>query len=86
MQDRRIIVREISDTVRTSTSGVHKILHEEMQMKKLGAVWVPRLLTVNRSFTRTSHSPTNRPSRWQKRINLALNRCLTLLFSVFVPV
>ena len=38
-------MRELSDTCGLSIGTVHKILHEDLHMKKLAARWVPHLLT-----------------------------------------
>lgn len=45
MNDRRLKVREIAEELNISTSVVFKILHESLEMHKLSARWVPRLLT-----------------------------------------
>ncbi|XP_011630294.1 histone-lysine N-methyltransferase SETMAR-like [Pogonomyrmex barbatus] len=44
MEDRRIKVRDIAEIVGISVDRVHNILHKELEMKKLCARWVPRLL------------------------------------------
>jgi hypothetical protein len=41
----RMKVREIADTIGISKERVGYILHRELDMKKLCAKWVPRLLT-----------------------------------------
>lgn len=41
MEDRRVTVRDIAETVGISTERVYNILHERLQMKKLSARWVP---------------------------------------------
>jgi histone-lysine N-methyltransferase SETMAR len=45
LDDRRMKVREIAETIGISKERVGYILHEELDMKKLCARWVPRLLT-----------------------------------------
>jgi DNA-binding Lrp family transcriptional regulator len=45
LDDRRMKVREIAETVGMSKERVGYILHEEVDMKKLCARWVPRLLS-----------------------------------------
>jgi histone-lysine N-methyltransferase SETMAR len=45
-------VREIAETIGISKGRVGYILHEELDMKKLSARWVPRLLTADQKFTR----------------------------------
>jgi hypothetical protein len=49
LEDRRMKVREISETTGISKEGVGYILHEELDMKNLCARWVPRLLTAGLS-------------------------------------
>jgi histone-lysine N-methyltransferase SETMAR len=50
--DRRMKVRETAETIGISKEGVGYILHEELDMKKLCARWVPRLLTTDQKRTR----------------------------------
>jgi histone-lysine N-methyltransferase SETMAR len=50
--ERRIKVREIAETIGISKELVGYILHEELDMKKLCARWVPRLLTADQKRTR----------------------------------
>jgi len=45
-------VREIAETVGISKECVGYILHEELNMKKLCARWVPRLLTADQKRIR----------------------------------
>ena len=47
LDDQRIKVREIAGTIGISKECVGYILHEELDMKKLCARWVPRLLTAD---------------------------------------
>jgi len=47
LDDRRMKVREIAETIGVSKERVGYILHEELDMKKLCARWVPRLLTAD---------------------------------------
>jgi histone-lysine N-methyltransferase SETMAR len=49
-------VREIAETVGVSIECVGYILHEELDMKKLCARWVPRLLTADQKRTRVKIS------------------------------
>jgi len=51
LDDRRIKVREIAETIGISTERIGYILHEELDMKKLCARWVPRLLIANKKCT-----------------------------------
>ena len=52
LDDRRMEVREIAETVGISKECVGYILHEELNMKKLCARWVPRLLTAHQKRIR----------------------------------
>jgi histone-lysine N-methyltransferase SETMAR len=52
LDDRLMKVREIAMTIGISKERVGYILHEELDMKKLCARWVPHLLTVNQKRTR----------------------------------
>ena len=56
LDDRRMKVCEIAETIGISIEYVGYILHEELDMKKLCARWVPRLLTAdqNRTHMKTS--------------------------------
>jgi len=45
LADRRLKIREISETVGMSNDRVGDILHEILGMRKLSPRWVPRLLT-----------------------------------------
>ena len=52
LDDRRIKVREIAETIGISKERVGYILLEELHMKKLCARWVPRLLTADQKRIR----------------------------------
>ena len=52
LDDRRMKVREIAETIGISKERVGYILHEELDMKRLCARWVPRLLTADQKRTR----------------------------------
>lgn len=56
LQDRRVKVREIAEIVGISDERVRNILHEHLNMKKLSARWVPRLLTIDQKRTRVTTS------------------------------
>lgn len=47
MDDRRVKMREIASAVVISNERVHNILHQHLDMKKLPARWVPRLLMID---------------------------------------
>ena len=61
MTDRRGTERYIASTVGISQEKerVHSILTEDLEMRKLSAHWVPRLLTVDQKHTRRTLSRTN---------------------------
>jgi histone-lysine N-methyltransferase SETMAR len=52
LDDWRMKVREIAETIGISKERVRYILHEELDIKKLCARWVPRLLTADQKCTR----------------------------------
>lgn len=56
LADRRVKVREIAEIVGISKDSVHRILTEELGMKKLCARWVPRLLTPEQKHNRMTIS------------------------------
>jgi transposase len=47
LDDRRMEVREIAETIGILKERVRYILHKELDMKKLCVRWVPRLLTAD---------------------------------------
>ena len=59
MTDRRVTERYIASTVGISQERVHSILTEDLEMRKLSAHWVPRLLTVEQKHTRRTLSRMN---------------------------
>ena len=52
LDDRRLKVLELADMVGISKSAVHRILTENLDMRKLYARWVPRLLTMEQKQRR----------------------------------
>ena len=52
MEDHGIKVREIAEMIEISVGAVHNILHEKLEIKKMCARWVPRLLTIDQKRTR----------------------------------
>jgi histone-lysine N-methyltransferase SETMAR len=52
LDDRRIKVRKIAETIDFSKERVGYIFHEELDTKKLCARWVPCLLTADQKRTR----------------------------------
>ena len=51
LNDRRLKVRENSETVHISVGCIWHILHERLGMRKLSARWVPRLFTDDHKQT-----------------------------------
>ncbi|KAF7265666.1 hypothetical protein GWI33_020750 [Rhynchophorus ferrugineus] len=47
LNDRKLNLNEITDTLKLSTKPVHHIIHEYLDMRKLCAKWVPRDLTFD---------------------------------------
>jgi len=56
LNDRRMKVREVAEAVGISTERVHHVLHEYLDMKKVSARWVPRLLTLDHKRNRVTIS------------------------------
>ena len=56
LNDRKVKVSEIAETLKISTERVRHILHECLDMKKLSARWVPRLLTIDQKQERIDKS------------------------------
>jgi hypothetical protein len=52
LDDQRMKVHEIAEAIGISKECVGYILHEELDMKKLCARWVSRLLTADQKRTR----------------------------------
>ena len=59
MDDRWVTERCIDSSVGISQEIVHSILTEDLNMRKLSARWVPRLLTVDQRHTRQNMSRAN---------------------------
>ncbi len=56
LQDRRVTIREISECVGLNNFTVHQIIHNELDMRKLTARWVPRLLNEEQKRKRLEMS------------------------------
>ncbi len=50
MEDRRVTLSEIAIIWGISTGSVVEILHDHLQMSKVSARWVPRLLTAQQKL------------------------------------
>lgn len=59
LEDRRLKVHEIAEICGISTERVRNILHNHLDMNKLCARWVPRLLTVDQKLIRKNISTAN---------------------------
>ena len=59
MTDRQVTERYNASTVGISQERLHSILTEDLELRKLSARWVPRLLTVDQKHTRRTLSRTN---------------------------
>ena len=55
LDDRRIKVHGIAETTDISKERVGYILHDELQMKKLSASWVPPLFTADQNRMRMKY-------------------------------
>ena len=56
LDNRQIKVPELADIVGISKSAVHRILTKNLDMRKLYARWVPRLLTIEQKQLRKAVS------------------------------
>jgi histone-lysine N-methyltransferase SETMAR len=77
LDDRRLKVREIAETIGISKERVGYILHEELDMRKLCARWVPRLLTADKKSTRMKISEQCL-ERFNKNITDFVRRFITM--------
>ena len=59
MDDRRLTVNQIADAVAISREPVENILHQELDMSKVSARWMPHLLTPAQKHTRLVMSEPN---------------------------
>jgi len=77
LDDRRMKVCEIAETIGISKERVGYILHEEFDMKKLCARWVPHLLTADQKRTRMKISEQCF-ERFNKNKTDFVRRCITM--------
>ena len=75
LNDRRMKAREIAETIGISKEHVGYILHEELDMKKLCARWMPRLLTTDKNAL--AWKSLN--SAWSVLTKIKLILCVDLL-------
>ena len=59
MKDRRFTVRHIGETLGLTSTTVYEILKNDLQMTKVSARWVPRLLTPEQKVIRMNQSRDN---------------------------
>lgn len=75
-QDRRFTVRDICDITGKGRGTVHRILTEHLNMRKLSARWVPRLLTKDNMERRVKAS-RKFLARFRKEGDEFLDRIIT---------
>ena len=72
MKDRRFTVRHIGETLGLTSTTVYEILKNDLQMTKVSARWVPRLLTPEQKVIRMNQ-------------NVTILHCLTLIQRTSMP-
>lgn len=77
LEDRRLKVHEIAETCRMSAERVRNILHNHLNMEKLCARWVPRLLTLDQKLLRKTIS-TDNLALYRRNPNEFLRRFITV--------
>ncbi|GFS04114.1 histone-lysine N-methyltransferase SETMAR [Elysia marginata] len=55
MQDRRITVKQLAFETKISIGSVETILHDHLNLNKVSARWVPRLLTTDQKQERVNY-------------------------------
>jgi len=77
LDNRRIKVREIGETMNMSKERVCHILNQDLGMRKLSACWVPRLLTLDQKRVRMNISKAlltqfrrNKSEFWRRLITV----------------
>lgn len=76
-ENKRVIVRSLCDTLNLSYGTVQRILTEDINMKRLCARWVPRLLNENEMGVRVRESERF-IKRWRKEREAFLRRIITV--------
>ena len=74
--DRRVTIREICDLTGHSYGTVHKILEKHLNMHKVSARWIPRLLSNDNKDTRVNAS-RKFLQRYRKEGDTFLQRIVT---------
>jgi len=77
LEDRRLKVHQIAETCRMSAERVRNILHNHLDMEKLCARWVPRLLTLDQKLVRKTIS-TDNLGLYRSNPNKFLRRFITV--------
>lgn len=54
LEDARVKIRSIADKTGLSVGTVHTVIHEQLNMSKVSARWVPRMLTPHQKQTRVA--------------------------------
>ncbi|GFR84868.1 histone-lysine N-methyltransferase SETMAR [Elysia marginata] len=54
MQDKRITVKQLAFETKISIGSVETILHDHLNLNKVSARWVPRLLTTDQKKERVN--------------------------------
>ena len=81
IENRPLTVKDIAKAYGISSEQVHKVLHQNLDMRKLSARWVPRLLTIDhkregkgRSLCRKSDGDSFLGQPWNNFDRLPCNR------------
>lgn len=56
LSDRRISIKQISETLKISCERVHHIIHADLDMKKISAKWIPKCLNADQKRARVKSS------------------------------
>ena len=56
LEDRRILAKSIAEQLGTSREWVESIIHEDLDMQKLSAKWVPKCLNTDQKHQRCQSS------------------------------
>lgn len=54
MEDRRISIAAIAEVTGISSTSVHRILHDSLNMNKVSTKWIPRILTLDMKESRVT--------------------------------
>ena len=75
MNDRRLTISHLANVISISRERVENIFHNEIDMSKVSARWVPRILTPGQKLTRLVMSEANLadPDRFVERFFTKMN-------------